>query len=289
MAVVARWCLVLTAGNVNDTVVFALLIDALRVPRRGRGRPRTRPDYLLADKGYSSRANRGLLRRRGIAHTIPEPRDQQANRARRGSAGGRPVGFDSGRYRRRNIVERGFASSNTGGDSPPATTNTPATTSARFGSSSGGIGKVIGQSPGLVSREELGRNPAAVVHDVAQLAKSRSNLLRLLSRASRGGVLRGGGGQLPAARSASRRAGGDEHPPPRLWTRCSPTRNPPDRPAARAEAEAVLLRAVIGLDKPTPCRAGRRSAAARVVAHRGLKQLVSTSATSRGRPWSVEE
>jgi transposase len=100
--------LVLTAGNVNDTVVFALLIDALRVPRRGRGRPRTRPDYLLADKGYSSRANRGLLRRRGIAHTIPEPRDQQANRARRGSAGGRPVGFDSGRYRRRNIVERGF-------------------------------------------------------------------------------------------------------------------------------------------------------------------------------------
>jgi hypothetical protein len=42
--------------------------------------------------------------------------------------------------------------------------------------------------------------------------------------------------------------GSDEHPPPRLWTRCSPTRYPPDRPAARAEAEAVLLRAVIGLD-----------------------------------------
>jgi hypothetical protein len=65
--------------------------------------------------------------------------------------------------------------------------------------------------------------------------------------------------------------GSDEHPPPRLWTRCPPTRHPPDRPAARAEAEAVLLRAVIGLDKPTPCRAGRRSGAARVVAHRVLK------------------
>ena len=45
----------------------------------------------------------------------------------------------------------------------------------------------------LVSRQEFGRDPAAVLHAVAQLAKSGSNLLRLLSRASRGGTLRGGG------------------------------------------------------------------------------------------------
>ena len=80
----------------------------IAVARPGRGRPRTRPDYVLADKGYSSRANRELLRRHGIAHTIPEPRDQEANRARRGSRGGRPVGFDKTRYKRRNTVERGF-------------------------------------------------------------------------------------------------------------------------------------------------------------------------------------
>jgi transposase len=100
--------LVLTAGNVNDTVVFAQLIDSLSVPRNTPGRPRTRPDYVLGDKGYSSRANREVLRRRNISHTIPEPSDQQANRARRGSAGGRPVGFDKTRYKRRNVVERGF-------------------------------------------------------------------------------------------------------------------------------------------------------------------------------------
>jgi len=100
--------LVLTAGNVHDTTVFAQLIGAVRVQRNAPVRPRTRPDYLLADKGYSSRANRELLRRRGIAHTIPEPRDQRDNRARRGSAGGRPVGFDKARYKRRNVVERGF-------------------------------------------------------------------------------------------------------------------------------------------------------------------------------------
>jgi transposase len=98
----------LTAGNVNDTTMLAQLMDALRVARSGPGRPRTRPEYLLADKGYSSRANRELLRRRSIGHTIPEPRDQQANRHRKGSAGGRPVGFDKARYKRRNVVERGF-------------------------------------------------------------------------------------------------------------------------------------------------------------------------------------
>jgi transposase len=100
--------LVLTAGNVNDTVVFAQLMASVRVQRNAPGRPRTRPDYLLADKGYSSRANRELLRRRGIAHTIAEPSDQRANRTRRGRAGGRPVGFDATRYKRRNVVERGF-------------------------------------------------------------------------------------------------------------------------------------------------------------------------------------
>ena len=66
------------------------------------------PGHVLGDKGYSSRANRELLRRRGISHTIPEPADQQANRRRRGRRGGRPVGFDKTRCKQRNVVERGF-------------------------------------------------------------------------------------------------------------------------------------------------------------------------------------
>jgi transposase len=98
----------LTGGNVHDTTMFAQLTDGLRVARSGPGRPRTRPDYLLADKAYSSRAARDLLRRRGIAHTIAEPDDQKANRRRKGSAGGRPIGFDSARYAQRNTIERGF-------------------------------------------------------------------------------------------------------------------------------------------------------------------------------------
>ena len=100
--------MLLTAGNINDTTVFAQLLAALRIARRGPGRPRTRPDYLVADKGYSSKANRALLRSRGIAHTIPERADQAANRRRKGSAGGRPPSFHADRYARRNGIERGF-------------------------------------------------------------------------------------------------------------------------------------------------------------------------------------
>jgi transposase len=99
--------LVLTAGNVNDTVVLPDLLDGLRVPRPV-GRPRTRPDGLIADKGYSSRANRQLLAGRKIKTTIPERGDQIDNRRRRGRRGGRPFAFDKTTYKRRNVVERGF-------------------------------------------------------------------------------------------------------------------------------------------------------------------------------------
>lgn len=99
---------VLTGGNVNDCTMFVRVVAGIRMPRPGRGRPRTRPRRVLADKGYSSREIRRYLRRRGITATIPERRDQQANRKRRGSAGGRPPAFDHLAYRRRNVVERCF-------------------------------------------------------------------------------------------------------------------------------------------------------------------------------------
>lgn len=95
-------------GQGGDSPMFGPLLERLSVKRLGRGRPRTRPDAVLADKAYSSRANRGLLRRRGITAVISEPADQAGHRRRRGSAGGRPPKFDSQRYRGRNTVERSF-------------------------------------------------------------------------------------------------------------------------------------------------------------------------------------
>lgn len=95
-----------TPGQRHDSTQLEAVLDAIRVPRPGgRGRPRKRPDHLLADKGYSYPRCRALLRRRGIPHTIPERSDQRERRARRP---GRPLAFDRERYRRRNIVERCF-------------------------------------------------------------------------------------------------------------------------------------------------------------------------------------
>ncbi|MFF3404149.1 IS5 family transposase [Streptomyces sp. NPDC002659] len=99
---------VVTGGNTNDCTRFTAVMEAIRVPRIGPGRPRVKPDHVIGDKGYSSRAIRTWLRRRGIAHTIPERADQIRNRARRGSRGGRPPAFDRNVYRRRNVVERCF-------------------------------------------------------------------------------------------------------------------------------------------------------------------------------------
>jgi putative transposase len=62
----------------------------------------------VADKAYSSRANRALLRSRGIVSVIPEPADQIGYRIRRGSRGGRPVSYDPEAYRGRNVIERSF-------------------------------------------------------------------------------------------------------------------------------------------------------------------------------------
>ena len=94
---------VLTPGQRHDSTQLEPVLDAIRVPRVGRGRTRTRPDRVLCDKGYSYPKCRAALRKRGIAAVIPERRDQ---RARRAGKPGRPLAFDREAYRRRNVVER---------------------------------------------------------------------------------------------------------------------------------------------------------------------------------------
>lgn len=97
---------VTTVGQRHDAVAFELLLRKVAVRRPGPGRPRTRPDDVLADKAYSSKAIRGHLAKRGIRAVIPIKDDQAAARKRRGSRGGRPPTFDKDRYRERNTVER---------------------------------------------------------------------------------------------------------------------------------------------------------------------------------------
>lgn len=53
-------------GQGGNAPMFEHVLAAPHVPRSGRGRPRTRPVQALADKAYSSRAIRALLRRKGV-------------------------------------------------------------------------------------------------------------------------------------------------------------------------------------------------------------------------------
>ena len=86
---------VVTAGQRHERVVFEQVMEQGAVKRCGRGRPRLRPQRVVADKGYSSRKIRRYLRRRGIRYTSP----RKQNECRTGP-------FDRQRYRERNRVER---------------------------------------------------------------------------------------------------------------------------------------------------------------------------------------
>ncbi|MFI1471280.1 IS5 family transposase [Streptomyces wuyuanensis] len=83
----------LTGGNRHDVTQLIPLLDAIPRIRGLRGRPRSRPKLLFADRGYDFDKYRRLLWKRGIKPQI----------ARRGTAHG------SGLGKTRWVVERTFA------------------------------------------------------------------------------------------------------------------------------------------------------------------------------------
>ena len=87
--------LLLTGGERHDQPVLPALMEDGAIKRRGRGRPRLRPDAVAGDKGYSSDKARHYLKARGIAAVIPTKSNQAAL-----------PGFDRDAYRERNVVER---------------------------------------------------------------------------------------------------------------------------------------------------------------------------------------
>ncbi|MFG3365033.1 transposase [Streptomyces sp. NPDC048156] len=122
--------LLITPGQRADCTQFEPVMGKIRVPRTGVGRPRRIPDSVSADKAYSNRTIRTYLRKRGIRHVIPEKKDHEAARLRRGSRGGRRRALTrrdtkiatrwSGRSTRSSSSER----------SPPAMTSADTSSSA---------------------------------------------------------------------------------------------------------------------------------------------------------------
>jgi hypothetical protein len=98
-------------GQAADTTALLGLLDAVRVPHpAGVGRPQMRPNYLIADNVYGSRANRvGLRAPHPPYHPPSATTSGRIDRRRRGRRGGRPAGLCQEQYQRRKQVERGFA------------------------------------------------------------------------------------------------------------------------------------------------------------------------------------
>ena len=78
--------LVLAPGERHDAPLALPTINRLRVGQR------TRPDLLLADKGYDSVTIRRALRRRGIKTNIPERQFQHRRKRGRPPQYGRDIG-----------------------------------------------------------------------------------------------------------------------------------------------------------------------------------------------------
>ncbi|MFF9457455.1 transposase [Streptomyces flaveolus] len=62
----------LTGGNRNDVTQLLPLLDKIPAVAGVAGRPRHRPDMLVADRGYDRDKYRRLLRERGIHPVIDE-------------------------------------------------------------------------------------------------------------------------------------------------------------------------------------------------------------------------
>ncbi|WP_374117094.1 transposase [Streptomyces sp. RKAG293] len=77
--------LVVRPGHRTDCTQFKPVLEKIRVPKLGPGRPRKKPDSVAAGKAYSNGLCRDYLRQRGIRHTIPEKAGSRSG-PERGSA-----------------------------------------------------------------------------------------------------------------------------------------------------------------------------------------------------------
>ncbi|KAA1054460.1 Mobile element protein [Azospirillum argentinense] len=85
----------LTGGERHDLLGVGPLFEQGALRSGKRGRPRWKPDAVIADKAYSAAWLLDVLRRKRIVPIIPSRADQPRN-----------PDFDRAAYRRRNLVER---------------------------------------------------------------------------------------------------------------------------------------------------------------------------------------
>jgi transposase len=93
--------LLLESATPGEGTLCERALATVRVPRHARGRPRTKPKRLIADRAYDSLTLRKRLKRRGIDLIAPHLRTRRYTRCQDGRK--------LRRYKRRWKVERTFA------------------------------------------------------------------------------------------------------------------------------------------------------------------------------------
>lgn len=91
----------LASASPAEVKLAAKTLEAVKVPRKGKGRPKKRPQRLIADKAYDSDPLRKRLKGLKIDLIVPH----RSNRKKAKTQDGR----EPRRYRKRWKVERTFA------------------------------------------------------------------------------------------------------------------------------------------------------------------------------------
>lgn len=97
--------ILITAGQCRDSPQFQAILNSIRVPRLGSGRPRTRPDRVLAEMPTDPRTTTPTCAAAVSARPFPSSTTRRPTLAGRL---GRPPGFDPERYKHRQAVECGI-------------------------------------------------------------------------------------------------------------------------------------------------------------------------------------
>lgn len=92
----------LSSGAAHDAAFFHPVLEQVRIPVK-RGRKRTRPEEVVADKAYDAGYLRKELARRGIRGMIPERQLRPGTKRRKK---GPHYRFDEETYRKRASVEQ---------------------------------------------------------------------------------------------------------------------------------------------------------------------------------------
>ncbi len=112
---------ILSAGAAGDAPHFLPLLEGVKIPQ-AKGRPRTRPQEVVADQGCDSAQLRRRLRQSGIKAMIPERRLPQGKKRRRK---GPHYRFDKDTYKKRVAVEQSIGPTKSAGGLPLGMRNRP--------------------------------------------------------------------------------------------------------------------------------------------------------------------